>query len=249
MRIFYGILTAMLIAVFGVAGEVKIAVAANVQSAFSDLEKAFNEENPNTKLLATFGPSGAFTTQIKNGAPFDVFLSADMKFPNELFDLGLAAERPVVYAQGALALFNVKGLDLSKGLEILKSDKVVKISIANPNTAPYGRASVEAMKNAKVYDDVEKKLIQAENIGQVVAQAATAADIGFAAKSTFFGGKTDYKKEFNWVDVDPKLYTPIEQGVIIVKTSEKNAEAKKFYDFILGEKGRKIFTDYGYLVK
>jgi molybdate transport system substrate-binding protein len=249
MRIFYGLIAAAFIAVVSYAGEVKVAVAANVQSAFGDLTKAFNEDNPDIKLIPTFGPSGAFTTQIKNGAPFDVFLSADMKFPSELFDLGLAVEKPIIYAQGALALFTVQKLDISKGLELAKDAKVVKISIANPNTAPYGRASVEALKAANVYDAAEKKLVQAESIGQVVAQTTTAADIGFVAKSTFFGEANEYKEGVNWVSVDPSLYTPIDQGIVIVKASEKNADAKKFYDFILGEKGRKVFVDFGYRVK
>ncbi|MDR3345935.1 MAG: molybdate ABC transporter substrate-binding protein [Campylobacteraceae bacterium] len=247
MRILYGFIAAAFIAVSAFAGEVKVAVAANVQNAFGDLAKAFNVDNPDIKLLPTFGPSGAFTTQIKNGAPFDLFLSADMKFPSELFDLGLAVDKPVVYAQGALALFTVQKFDLSKGLEVLKDAKVVKISIANPDTAPYGRASVEALKNAKVYD--EKKLVQAESIGQVVAQTTTAADVGFVAKSTFFTETNKYKEGVNWVSVDPSLYTPIDQGIVIVKASEKNDEAKKFYDFILGENGKKVFTDYGYRVK
>ncbi|MDR3178372.1 MAG: molybdate ABC transporter substrate-binding protein [Campylobacteraceae bacterium] len=247
MRLLVGLLTLMLCTAWSFAGEIKVAVAANVQSAFGDLIKAFNEDNPSIKVLPTFGPSGAFATQIKNGAPFDLFLSADTKFPTELYDGGFAVDKPVVYAQGAIVLFTTKGLDLSKGLEILKDPKVVKISIANPNTAPYGRASVEALKNAKVYDDVEKKIVQAENIGQVTAQVIAAADIGFPAKSAFASG--EYKEGVHWVNVDPALYTPIAQGVVIVKASEKNADAKKFYDFILGEKSKKIFTSFGYLVK
>jgi molybdate transport system substrate-binding protein len=249
VRIFYGLIAAMLIAASGIAGEIKVAVAANVQSAFEDLTKAFNEDNPNIKVLPTFGPSGAFATQIKNGAPFDLFLSADTKFPTELYEGGFAVDKPVVYAQGAIVLFSTKGLDLSKGLEILKDPKVVKISIANPDTAPYGRASVEALKNAKIYDSIEKKIVQAENIGQVVAQVVAAADIGFPAKSSFVGGKNEYKEGVHWVSVDPALYTPIAQGIVIVKASEKNADAKKFYDFILSEKGKKVFVNFGYLVK
>ncbi|MDR2341832.1 MAG: molybdate ABC transporter substrate-binding protein [Campylobacteraceae bacterium] len=249
MRIFYGLIAVMLIAVSSIAGEIKVAVAANVQNAFDDLIKVFNKNYPDIKVLPTFGPSGAFATQIKNGAPFDLLLSADTKFPTELYDSGFAVSKPVVYAQGAIVLFSTKGLDLSKGLEILKDSKVIKISIANPNTAPYGRASVEALKNAKVYDAIEKKIVQAENIGQVVAQVVAAADIGFPAKSAFLGRKNEYKEGIHWVNVNPDLYTPIAQGIIIVKASEKNADAKKFYDFILGEKSKKIFTDFGYLVK
>lgn len=187
---------------------------------------------------------------MKNGAPFDLFFSADMKFPEALYAEKLAVTKPVVYASGALAMMSVKGLDLSKGLSILTDAKVGKVAIANPKTAPYGTATVEAFKNAKVYDAIESKLVFGESISQTVQFATTAADVGFVNKSAFYSDKMKaYKEGKEWVSVDPKLYTPIAQGVVVLKQAQNNAEAKAFYDFVLtNAKAKAILKDFGYIV-
>ncbi|MFV0482191.1 MAG: molybdate ABC transporter substrate-binding protein [Campylobacteraceae bacterium] len=247
-KLLVGFLVAIM-ATLSLAAELNLAVAANVQNAFPELEKAFNKIYPDIKLNPSFGESGNFRTQIKNGAPYDIFLSADMKFAQEIFDASMAVKEPAVYAEGALAMFSAKKLDLSKGLDILKDSSVKKISIANPDTAPYGKASVEAITNAKLYDEVKSKLVQAESIGQVVAQVTTAADIGFPAKSAFYTDKmAQYKEGVNWISVDPKLYNPISQGVVVIKNAKNSDEALKFYNFILSDEGKKIFVAFGYNV-
>ncbi|OCL84775.1 molybdate ABC transporter substrate-binding protein [Arcobacter porcinus] len=232
------------------AGTINIAVAANVSYAINDLIAEFNKTNPDTKVQVTLGSSGKFTTQIINGAPFDIFMSADMKFPETLDNQGLSSTKPVIYAQGSLAMLSSKKLDLSKGLNLLTDKNIIRVAIANPKTAPYGTASVEAFKNAKLFEKVEPKLIYAESISQAVTYALTAAEVGFIAKSSLYDEKmSQYKENIDWVSVDPSLYTPIDQGIIILNRAKDNKEAKAFYDFILGDKAKKIFVDFGYLVK
>ena len=119
--------------------------------------------------------------------------------------------------------------------------------MANPKTAPYGKATEEALKNAKVYDDIKTKLIFAESASQTVSYTVTAADLGFIAKSSLYSPKMkQYKKGLNWEEVDPSLYTPIKQGIVILKKGESNVEVKAFYDFMLGDDAKEILKKFGY---
>ncbi len=242
-------LTSVILSASLLAGEISVAVAANLTDAVEVLKAEFAKTNPNTKVNTVLGASGKFTTQIKNGAPFDVFLSADMKFPESLYAENIAVTKPVVYASGALAMVSTKGLDLSKGIAVIADTKVEKVAIANPKTAPYGTASIEAFKNANIFDKVESKLVQGDSIGQALQFSLTAADVGFVNASAFYSEKMKaYKKGVQWVDVDPKLYKPIAQGVVLLKQAQNNAEAKAFYDFILSPKAKEVFKNFGYLV-
>ena len=232
------------------ANTITVAVAANVSYAINELVAEFNKTNPDTKVQVTLGSSGKFTAQIESGAPFDVFMSADMKFPKSLFEKGLATTEPALYAQGSLAMLSSKELDFSKGINLVTDANISKIAVANPKTAPYGTAAVEAMKNANVLDKVESKFVYAESISQAVTYATTAADVGFIAKSSLYDEKmSQYKENINWVSVDPSLYTAIDQGIVVLKNTKEEASAKAFYDFILGEKAKEIFIKFGYLVK
>jgi len=243
------LLASVLLSASLLAGEISVAVAANLSDAVESLKTEFAKTNPNTKVNTILGASGKFTTQIKSGAPFDIFLSADMKFPESLYEDGIAVTKPVIYASGALAMVSTKGLDLSKGIAVIADPKVEKVAIANPKTAPYGTASMEAFKNANILDKVEPKLVQGDSIGQALQFSLTAADVGFVNASAFYSDKMkEYKKGVQWVDVDPKLYKPIAQGIVLLKQAEKNAEAKAFYDFVLSAKAKAIFKNYGYVV-
>ncbi|RXJ63821.1 molybdate ABC transporter substrate-binding protein [Halarcobacter ebronensis] len=172
-----------------------------------------------------------------------------MKYPITLDNDVLSLTKPLIYAQGSLAILSSKKQDFSKGINIVSEENIEKIAIANPKTAPYGKATVEALKNAKLYNSIEKKFVYGESISQTVAYSVTAAELGFIAKSSLYSDKmAKYKERVNWTDVDPKLYTPINQGIIILKNADGNKEVKAFYDFILSEKAKKIFKEFGYLV-
>jgi molybdate transport system substrate-binding protein len=231
------------------ASQINIAVAANVSYAIDDLIKEFNKTNPHTKVLVTLGSSGKLTAQIKNGAPYNIFMAANMKYPNSLYEDKIAITKPVIYAQGSLAILCSTKKDFSQGINLVKDKNIEKIAIANPKTAPYGKAALQAMQNAKVYEEIKSKLIYAESISQTVTYTTTAADLGFIAKSSLYSPKmSQYKKDINWIDVDPKLYTPINQGIVIINNAKDNLEVKAFYDFILSNSAKTIFKNFGYLV-
>ncbi len=232
------------------AGEINIAVAANVSYAIDELKAEFAKTNPDTKVQVTLGSSGKLTAQIKNGAPYGLFMAANMTYPQALYSEKIAITEPVVYAQGALAYLSAKQQDFSQGIALLQSEKIGKIAIANPKTAPYGKAAIEAMKAAGIYENVKDKFVFAESISQTVAYAVTAADIGLIAKSSLYSDKmAEYREGVNWAPVDPKLYTPIKQGIVLLNNSENNSEYRAFYDFIASDKAKTILTQYGYIVQ
>jgi len=231
------------------AGDIRVAVAANLADVIEVLKVEFAKSNPSIKVDTVLGASGKFTAQIKSGAPFDLFISADMQFPEALYKENIAVTKPVVYASGALAMMSVRGLDLGKGLGVVADKKVEKIALANPKTAPYGAATVEALKQKGLYETAESKLVYGESISHTVSFAITAADIGFVNASAFYGEKMkQYVEGKDWVKVDPSLYAPINQGIVVLKQAQNNAEAKAFYDFVLSGKAKQIFKNYGYLV-
>jgi molybdate transport system substrate-binding protein len=224
------------------ANTITIAVAANVSYAIDDLLKEFKKTNPDINVRVTLGSSGKLTAQIKHGAPYDLFMAANMKYPNALYKSGIAKTTPVVYAQGAIAMLSVKDIDLSS-IEILKDPSIKKITLTNPKTAPYGQAALEAMKSANIYDDIKKRLVYAETVSQAVSYTVSATDVGFIAKSSLYSPKM--KRYTNFKEVDTKLYTPIDQGVVIIKD---NKDVRAFYDFLLSSRSKDILKAYGYLI-
>ena len=243
------LLTLLLLSSLSMAETIKVAVAANVSYAIDDLKKEFNKLYPDTKVQVILGSTGKLTAQIKNGAPYQILMGANMMYPKTLYKEGYAVTRPLVYAQGSLAIISSKKYDLSKGIEIVKNGAIKKIAIANPKTAPYGIATVEALKNAKLYDVIEKKFVFGESISQTVTYAVKATDLGFIAKSSLYSPQmAHFKKGENWVEVDAKLYTPIDQGNVILKEGETSAEVAAFYAFMLSKKAKVIFEKFGYIV-
>lgn len=241
------IFLALALAVFSYAGNLNIAAAANTTYAFDEIKAEFKKLHPDVNINVSLGASGGLSTQIRNGAPFDIFMAADMKFADDIYKDGLAIAPAVVYAKGKLAMLSVRGVDVSKGLEVLKDPKIKTISIGNPKTAPYGTASVEAFKKAEVYDAIKSKLVEAKSIGDALSQTLSAADVGFVAASAMYSPKmAKYKEGKHFVLVDETLYDPIAQGIVILKHAENNPEAKAFYDFILDKQGKAIFKKYGY---
>lgn len=229
------------------AKELNLALAANVSYAIDDLIKEFNKTNKNTKVKYVIGSSGKLTAQIKNGAPYDLFLSANMKYPNTLYKKNLTLNKPLVYAKGSLALLSTKAKGLSSKLKLLTNKDIKRIAIANPKTAPYGIASKEALKKSNLYEKIKNKLIFGESISQTVSYTVTAADIGFIAKSSLYSKKMKkFKKNINWVEVDDSLYTPTKQGIVILKKTKVKDEAQAFFNFIQSKKAKNIFKKYGY---
>lgn len=228
---------------------INIAVAANVSYAMPTLQKEFNKLYPNIKTRIILGSSGKLTAQIVNGAPYDIFLSANMKYPNALYTKNKAITKPIIYAQGTLAILSPNQRSFKHGIKLLKSKLVKRISIANPKTAPYGEATFEALRNVNILDEIKDKIIYGESISQTVAYTMMVADVGIVAKSSLYSPKLiNIHENVHWVEVDKSLYTPIEQGMVILKNAKENKQVKTFYDFILSQKGKNILKEFGYQI-
>ena len=224
------------------AQPVTVAVAANVSYAVNDLVQAYEKHYPNDNVRVILGSSGKLTAQIRHGAPYDLFLSADTAFPESLYDKGVGLAPPKVYAKGVLALFSRTPRDLSKGLETLLSPDIRRIALANPKTAPYGKAAMEALKKAHLYQTLRPRFIYGESVSQTLAYALKAADAGLVAKSALFSPQLyRFQKGRHWVEVDPSLYAPIAQGALLLTPMGRD-----FYEFLFGPEARAIFQHYGY---
>ncbi len=231
------------------AGSINIAVAANVSYAIEELKAEFGKIYPDIKVNVTLGSSGKLTAQIIHGAPYGLFMSANMLYPKRLYKKKIATTQPRVYAKGSLALFSVKEYDFSKGLALLEQKDVKRIAIGNPKTAPYGKAAFEALKNAHILTKVQSKFIYGESISQTISYTVTAADIGIVAKSSLYSSKmARYKEGEHWSVIDPKLYTPIKQGIVLLKNANNTQEYQAFYDFIVSKRAQAVFQKYGYIV-
>ena len=230
----------------GIAETLTVAVAPNVKYAFDDLQAEFKKET-GIDISPVFSSSGKITAQVRHGAPFDVFMSADMGYPETLYKDGYAAEPPRIYAYGALVLWTMKDLDMGKGVELLKDGMVEKVAIANPKVAPYGKEAIKALKYYKLYETVEPKLVYGEDVSQTSLYIASrAADIGLTAKSVVVS--PEMKGKGKWIEIKKGSYDPIAQGVVILKHGrETNANAaQRFHDFLFSPKARAIFERYGY---
>ena len=246
---FKKIVLILLLVCFVDAKIIKVAVAANVSYAIDELIYEFNKQYPNIKVLITLGSSGKLTSQIKNGAPYDIFMSADMRYPSILYRDKLAISIPKVYAKGSLAILSNQKRDFTNWQKLLQNKKIRKIAIANSKTAPYGKATIEALKNMKLYDKIKSKFVYGESISQTISYTITSADIGFVAKSSLYSpNMIHFKKNVNWCDVDIGIYAPISQGIVILKRGKNNNDAKAFYDFIESQNAKNIFKRFGYIV-
>ncbi len=222
-------------------------MAANAQFVMTALQKEFTRQS-GIPLETVINSSGKLTTQIQQGAPFDLFLSADMDFPEKLYAGGLTTEKPRIYAYGTLVLWTMGTLDLTGGLNSLLASTVQKIAVANTGIAPYGRAAVEALQTAKLYDRVQPKLVFGESIAQVNQYVqAGVVEVGFTAKSVVLAPALTQKG--HWADVPLTLYKPIAQGVVVLKSAKNGPAARRFMNFLFTPIARSIFRQYGYLLK
>ena len=224
-----------------------IATAANMKFAMHELVEEFQKET-GQECEIIVGSSGKLTAQIKEGAPYDLFVSADMKFPNTLFQNGLTLDKPEIYAYGNLVIWTMN-TQLEADFETLSKKQVNHIALANSKTAPYGRAAEEVLKKKKLYDKLRSKFVFGESVAQTNQFIVSyAAEIGFTAKSIVMS--ENMKGKGNWEEVDPSLYTPIEQGVVIIKNRDIHMEdAKNFRDFLFSDKGKEILNKFGYSIK
>lgn len=224
----------------------KVAVAANLQGVIKALQSDFKSKTGIT-IEPIVGSSGNLSAQIKNGAPYDVFLSADMTFPDMLFKEGFGTKKPVAYAQGSLIICSSQDIGFENWERVLLTERIKKIAIANPAIAPYGKAANEALKSKGILDDVKNKVVTGESITQINTYITTGvADVGFTTLALVKDPAN--KSRLFWKIIDPKLYAPIEQGILILKNGAGNQEAEKFYQYVLSTAAKVIFERFGYKV-
>ncbi|KAF7600401.1 MAG: molybdate ABC transporter substrate-binding protein [Candidatus Dactylopiibacterium carminicum] len=227
------------------AAEVKVAVAANFTAPVNKIAADFEADTGHKAVIST-GPTGGFYTQIKNGAPFEVFLAADDERPALAEKEGLGVKGTVfTYAIGKLVLWSAKpGLVDDKG-EILKKGNFNKLSYANPKAAPYGLAAVETLNKLGLYDTLAPKFVQGTDITQALNFVSTGnAEIGFVALSQVWqDGKL--KDGSAWI-VPGEYYNPIRQDAVLLTKGENNPAAKAFLEYLKGAKARAVIKSYGY---
>lgn len=222
----------------------RIAAASDLRFALDEVLGSFRAANPTLRVEATYGSSGNFFAQLREGAPFDVFLSADSEYARRLSAEGLA-ESPFPYAVGRLALVvsQDSGLD-PKGLgDLLKSPAVRRIAIANPAHAPYGRAAEAALRTWKAYEIVASKLV----LGDSVSQAAQFVDTGAAQAGLVALALVKAKsKGLVFAEIPESAHPPIDQAGVVLKRTASPEAARAFQAFLTGEPGRGVLSRYGF---
>lgn len=232
------------------ASEINIAAAADLKFALPEIIKAYQAANKDDVVKDTYGASGKLITQIMEGAPFDLFFAADTSFPEKLKASGMAVGDIKPYAVGRVVILTKKGsgIDIKQGLNVLTSDKVKKIAIANPDVAPYGRAAVEALKSAGVYEKVESKIVKGENVQQAATYGITgAADVALVAHSLAL--QPAIAKDTDSILVDQKYHKKMVQAYVMTKKGSSNPGAAKFLKFFESKEGDAILKKYGFTLE
>lgn len=220
--------------------EIVAAAAANLTEAFEEVGRRFTAQT-GVRVVNSFGATADLAKQIEHGAPFDVFAAADVKHVEALERKGLLADGSrAVYARGRLVLWFPRGAGGAR-VEDLTGAGVTKVAVAKPELAPYGEAAVEALRALGVWERVEPKVVYAQNVAQAKQFAATGnAEAAFVPRSLI------KPNEGAAVEIDGALHHPIEQALGIVKSSKKQAAARRFRDFVLSEEGQALLESYGY---
>jgi molybdate transport system substrate-binding protein len=231
------------------AQEITVAAAADLQSAMQDVAARFERET-GKKVKVIFGSSGNFFQQIQNGAPFDMFFSANLDYPKKLEEAGLIENRSYYpYAQGKIVVWvaNDSKIDLTSGLKVLLDPSVEKIAIANPLHAPYGQAAVSAMQKEGVYDQAKAKFVLGENISQTASFIVSgSADIGIVALSLALSPNMKDKGRYHEIPTDE--YPPIQQACVILSSSKNKEIAQQFLAYFKSAAVADLLVGYGFEV-
>jgi molybdate transport system substrate-binding protein len=227
--------------------QLSVAAASNLVYALDALNAEFRRSAPEIKLTVATGASGNLIAQITNGAPYDIFLSADLDYPRALIAQGGAdAKTLTIFSIGRLVLWTTRAdLDVSDPAVTVRNPAVRKIAVANPATAPYGRAAQQALEKLGAWSGAQPKIVIGENVTQAAQFVETGhADVGFVALSLVLSPKL--KDRGRWAEVSATLYAPLEQGAIITARGAKNPAAARYLTFLGSPAARKILQDYGY---
>ncbi|NPB08124.1 MAG: molybdate ABC transporter substrate-binding protein [Aquificae bacterium] len=240
-----GLVLFFLLALLSFGESLRIAAASSLRFALEEITREF-EKRYGTKVSVSYGASGHFYIQIKHGAPYDVFLSANMTYPEKLVEEGKALrESLTVYALGKLALFTTKERISLTGYNVLLSPQVKRIAMANPKYAPYGIAAKEFLVNAGLYEKVLPRLVLGANVSQAFQFVVSGgADVGIVALSLVIPyGKGVYR------EVSPTLYTPVKHGAVITVLGKDKKRAWDFITFLQSDFAKSVFEKYGFSVR
>jgi molybdate transport system substrate-binding protein len=231
--------------------EIRVAAAADLNFAFDEVAREFQNRHPDTKVTVTYGSSGNFYAQLSNKAPFDLFLSADVDYPRKLIENGLAIkESEFLYAVGHIVVWvpNSSKLDLDKlGIHAVSDPMVKKLAIANPKHAPYGRAAEAALKKLGVYEDVKDRLVMGDNIAQTAQFVESgSADVGIIALSLALAPAMRQKGRYWTIPLD--AYPTLEQGGVILTWVKDRESTQALRAFIKSTEGRVILERYGFML-
>ena len=229
--------------------KIAVAAASDLQAVFPELLSRF-ERDTGVKVTASFGSSGNFFAQIQNGAPFDVFFSADIEHPRQLVASGHAeADSLYQYATGRIVLWTRKdtGIDVRRGLKVLQESRVRRIAIANPQHAPYGRAAVAALRHEAVYDAVQGKLVMGENISQAAQLVDPGnADAGIIALSLALGPAL--RERGTYFEIPATAHPPIEQTAVVLTASRSKDTARELVAYLKGPAIGELLQRFGFAV-
>lgn len=228
------------------AQEIQVAVAANLQFVFDDLQQAYQKQS-GQRLRAVFNSSGKLASQIANGAPFDLFISADTDYPFWLKEKKLTLNEPKTYALGALVLWSTRDLKVEQWQDLIRQKKITKMAIANPKTSPYGREAMNALQHLKLVPEATNTLVYAESIAQVNQYIHSGVvELGITAKSVVLSA--EMRHQGRWVNLPEPAYQKIAQAAVILPHArgERLAKAQSFFDFLYSPAARSIFEQHGY---
>jgi molybdate transport system substrate-binding protein len=232
------------------AQEITVAAAADLQSAMQEIAADFQSKT-GIAVHVTYGSSGNFFQQIENGAPFDLFFSANIDYPKKLESDGLTQAGSLYqYARGKLVAWapNDSKINLNAGLTSLLDPRIKKIAIANPRHAPYGQAAVAALQKEGLYDKLKEKLVLGENISQTASFViAGSADVGMIALSLALSPAM--KDKGHYVEIPANDYSPIEQAGVILSSSKNQQAANKLLSYMKSPDARRVLVSYGFDVQ
>ncbi len=228
-----------------------ILASANLEYVFPEMIKKFYKKYPDASIHVQYGASGSLAKDIENGNNYDLFLSANMGYPQAVYKNGAAIKEAKVYAKGKLILFLPKGILKdrveNRGLKILEESYIKHIVIANKEETPYGKATIDALKNSNMYSKLKNKIVYTSDTGLVIDSVLWRNNVGFLPKSALHMlPKGHITKGEDWIEIDKKLYNPIIQGYVVSKSGIKNKNAMLFLNFLTSKSGKQIFRKYGY---
>jgi molybdate transport system substrate-binding protein len=248
-KILLSVVLCFSLASHGFAATLSVVAASDLTFCLLELAKAFQAEKPKSEIKPMFGASGNLFAQIKNGAPYDVFMSADMYYPEELAKVG-AADRATLFAfaRGHLMLWTANpNISLDKGLQALKQPSIKHIALANPETAPYGRAARAALQQSGLWEELKPLLVYGDNISQTMQYAETGnADVAIISRSLVLSPKMAGKGVAQ--ALPETLYPAISQGYIVTNRGKTNPLAAKFAQFLQSDKAKAILKQYGFSI-